>query len=273
MMLVKDEADVIGFSLPWLLDQVDHVIVADNGSTDGTLAILHEISEATGRVDVIPDGEVAYNQDAKTTRLAQIALAAGHEWVVPCDADEFWRTPWPDVRLGDALASMTDDILFVTASLYDHKATGLDPDDADPRLRQGWRFVEPSKLPKVACRLHPTLRIGMGNHEASVEVSRPRVSSTGNPPTVPLLVIEHYSWRSADQFVRKIRNGALAYLASDLPDEYGAHWRAFGHPDDEGFEERCVGWFNEWAYVADPSADPSVGFFPFPFPSLVGFGR
>lgn len=265
MMMIKDEADVIGFSLPWLLDQVDHVIVADNGSTDGTLDIVHEISGHTGAVTVIADEEVAYYQDAKTTRLAQLALSQGHEWVVPCDADEFWRTPWPDIRLGDALASLTGDILFATAALYDHKVTGLDPDEADPRLRQGWRFIEPSKLPKVACRLHPTLRIGMGNHEATV-ASFTAMSSTGNPPTVPLLVVEHYPWRSAEQYVRKIRNGALAYLASDLPDEYGAHWRAFGHPDDEGFEERCFAWFDAWAYRHDPRSDPDVGFFPFPFP-------
>lgn len=266
VMLVKDEADVIGFTVDWLLSQVDEVFVADNGSTDGTREILNGLAH-TGRVFVTDDPEVGYYQADKTTALAREAGARGHSWILPCDADEFWRTV-DRTRIADLLDGLPPEIWFVTADLYDHKVTPLDPqDEADPRRRIGWRFVRQSKLSKVCCRFDSSLRIGMGNHEATLSGGAiPQISSTGSPPTRSLLVVEHYSWRSEEQMVKKIRNGAAAYAASSLPEQYGAHWRAFGSPDDPGFDDAVRGWFRAWGYTAEPFADRDLVFAPFPFP-------
>src|SRR5258706_10050034 len=96
-MLVKDESDVIADTVAHLLSQVDEVIVADNLSTDGTRDLLE-----TMPVTVIDDREVGYYQSAKMTKLARLALSHGHEWVVPCDADEVWYSLFG--RLADVLA-------------------------------------------------------------------------------------------------------------------------------------------------------------------------
>lgn len=265
VMMVKDEADIIEYTIKHLLSQVDYVYVSDNTSTDGTREQLDALERRDPhRLTVIDDPEVAYFQHRKTTALADTAREAGFDWVVPCDADEMWRTN-DGQRLGDLLDLLEADVLFARAALYDHKVTSLDPPHvANPFVRMGWRFVNPGALPKVACRLVEGLEIGMGNHEATVPAGRRRVSSTGSPPNADgLIVVEHYSWRSADQLLRKARNGYLAYEAAGPElEDFGNHWKAFGHPDGERFEVRARSWFDSWAYAEDPGSDEEIGYFP-----------
>jgi glycosyltransferase involved in cell wall biosynthesis len=92
-MLVKDEADIIGTTVPHLLASVDEVIVSDNGSTDRTLLELAEIGD--GRITIFRDEEVGYYQSRKMSALADAARSRGHEWVLPCDADEIWHVCAP----------------------------------------------------------------------------------------------------------------------------------------------------------------------------------
>lgn len=257
-MLVKDEADIIEYTVRHLLTQVDMVYVSDNASTDGTYELLRalELDEVSGRLSVSRDEEVGYYQAAKTTGLAQRAYADGHAWVVPCDADEFWYSPFG--RVGDVLEGLPDGYPFASAGMLNHLVTAADPAaEPNPFKRMGWRLVEWNPLPKIACRTSSALAIGMGNHDAVTEA---RAHSGSSVTLEGQLVIRHYPWRSAEQFTRKIRNGALAYLAApDLDESIGAHWRAFGHPDDEGFEERTRAWFEQWGYRASPHAEHEGG--------------
>jgi glycosyltransferase involved in cell wall biosynthesis len=238
--MVRDEADIIGATVAHMLGQVDHVIVADNGSTDDTRAILSDLG-----VEVVDDPDPAYYQSRKMTALAQRAAAAGATWVVPFDADEIWCAA--DGRIADLLAASTVDV--VTAALYDHVPSALDPDVADPVRRIGWRRATPTPLPKVACRVAPDLVIAQGNHAATYD--RPHVEVAG-------LVVHHYPYRSADQFVRKARNGSQAYRATDLPDTAGAHWRQYGDLLDAHGPEVLAGVFRRWFWSPDPTADGLV---------------
>ena len=116
-------------------------------------------------------------------------------------------------------------------------------------------FVARSSLPKVAVRLRPGLVIDAGNHGARFHGHAAPLSGGG-------LRVNHYSWRSAEQYGRKIRNGARAYAATDLPEGVGAHWRMWGDPDAPDLEERAAEHFRTYFHASRPpyapgSSDPT----------------
>ena len=247
-MLVKDEADIIGYVLDHLHEQVDEIYVYDNLSSDGTREILEERGERW-----TPDPEIGYYQSDKTTMAARIALHHGHEWVLPCDADEVWYTP--DGRtIKEYLYGITPDVRVVTAHLYNHFPTALDPqEEENPILRIGWRQKSYGALSKVCVRMRKDVAIEMGNHGAHFR---------GFGLVVPGLQLRHYSWRSPEQYLKKIRNGATAYAAMDpeRSEGYGGHWKMFEGADDEVIMEH----FKEWFFFDDPDSEDSLIFDPAP---------
>lgn len=238
--MVKDEADIVPYTVSRMAKQVDLVLVADNGSTDGTRELLTKLP-----CEVIIDREVGYYQSRKMSELAEQARLRGADWIVPFDADEVWiarRAP----RIKDALAELPDWTLIAEASLYDHVATGRDSEALNPLERLQWRRPDPGALPKVACRALPGLTIEQGNHNATYETEAipPRVSG--------LLNIRHFPYRSITQFVSKVRNGAHAYAATDLPPEAGAHWRQYGEILNTRGEDGIAELFRKWYWREDP---------------------
>lgn len=253
--MVKDEVDIVGHTIRRMLAQVDHVIVADNLSSDGTSQMLDQM-QSDARLTVLEDRDPAYYQSRKMTALAHHAREMGATWVVPFDADEVWLAR--DGRVADLLAAQPDDVLVAQAALYDHRATALDHDEQDPTARIGWRRREPAPLPKVACRALPRLTIEQGNHGAAYE-------HTDHPLTlVNALHVRHFPYRSPEQFVSKVRNGSAAYAASDLPDHTGAHWRQYGQILESSGEDAVKDIFREWFWSAHPTSDPELIFDPCP---------
>lgn len=246
--MVRDEADVIETVLRHMATQVDALIVANNLSADGTSDILFDLQlEWQGRFPLVVafDNEVGYEQSKKMTSLARCAAHDfGADWVVPFDADEIWYSPFR--RIGDFLESRPADEMIMPAVLYDHVATGEDdPSVDDPVLRIKWRRAYPAALPKVACRWRDDLVIEMGNHAATY--SEPVVTSEHR------LAIRHFPYRSAEQVIRKIRNGAEAYAATDLPEHFGAHWRGWGRILDQHGPEAIEELFLKWHWREDPT--------------------
>ena len=243
--MVKDESDVIVATVSNMLRQCDAVLVADNGSTDGTRELLAELALGND-LTVVDDPEPAYFQSRKMTGLAHRAHAElGAEWIVPFDADEVWYSPFAPT-IAAALEPISAQWLVVPARLFDHVATGIDPDVADPVARIQWRRPEEAPLRKVAARWREDLVIEQGNHGAWY---------TGGPTiTDPLLVVRHFPYRSVEQLVRKVRNGAAAYAAAgpELSTELGAHWRQWGRMLDELGEEAIGELFRRWYWRRNP---------------------
>lgn len=238
----KDEADIIGSTVAHMLTQVDHVIVEDNGSTDGTLDVLAGLD-----VEVLHDDTIAYHQSEAMSRLASYAaIERGAALVVAFDSDEVWYSPHG--RIADVLGAHPQGSIF-TAALYDHVATGADPDEADVVKRLGWRRREAMDLPKVAVRPYPRVTIHQGNHGADF-----------GETIDGLLVVRHFALRSPQQMIRKARNGGRAYAATSLPEHVGAHWRGW----DRLTDEQIADVFRTYYWVAEPSRDRSLIFDPAP---------
>jgi hypothetical protein len=231
LMMVRDEADIIGHVLDHLSGQVDRVYVMDNRSVDDTPAIC----AACPSVKLIHDHDVGYWQSAKMTLLARVAADDGYMWVVPVDADEVWET-WDGRTVREFLAGVGPDVQVITADLYNHIPTVLDDEaEENPLRRIVWRLPEKAPLPKVACRTHPDLTIHAGNHGCDYG-PHPAGRAGG-------LRVRHYSWRGEDRYVAKIRNGLEAYAATDLPSEIGDHWRMWAGVPEQAIRDHYQRWF------------------------------
>lgn len=226
--MVKDEVDVVEGVMRHMAGEVDQIFVSDNGSTDGTREVLHELARELP-LTVAHDDELAYYQSQKMTMMADAAHFRGATWVVPFDADELW---WhPAGRVADVLANVsmlhpTVNVAF--AELRNHFRTSLDVDDPDPFRSMVWRQAQAAPLGKVAVKWEPGAVIHQGNHGADVPSGRVDLT---------VLNIGHFPYRSADQFVRKAVNGAAAYKAADLPESWGAHWRSYGRIAEQHGEQ------------------------------------
>lgn len=204
--MARDEADIAQRWARWHWGQgVDAIYCLDNGSTDDTAAIL----DAEGVV-VIPDPERAHYQAAKMNRLAACVAQTGVEWIVPTDLDEFWHG-----GLAQVLGSTDLDV--VQADVFDHA-----PD--------GTRYASPQRFPIVAYRWHPDARLDEGNH-AVAHPGRQGITS---------LVVEHYPYRSYEQWSRKVRQGREALELTDLPVTTGEHWRRLGALSDDELRAEWV---------------------------------
>lgn len=242
--MVRDESDIIGWTLPRMAVQLDHVIVADNLSKDDTRVILERVAGRLGNITIVRDDEPAYLQSEKMTRLAEMARSEGADWVVPFDADEIW-----DTGLGPINEFDMPSVPKIAVTLHDHVVTSVDDQaEEDVCVRMACRRV-PQALGKVACRTLPGLVIDMGNHNAHYP---------GFADGTDLgWVIHHYPYRSVEQFARKARNGKAAYDAAGdrLGPDTGRHWREYGRfLEDKGIaaiEEIFTTWFHSDDPVAN----------------------
>jgi glycosyltransferase involved in cell wall biosynthesis len=111
---VRDEADIIEDNLRYHRAQgVDFFVVADTGSTDGTVQII-EPYEAAGMVRLERIGRGIHDmKEGGEGEIARIAGEMGADWVIHNDADEFW---WPLTgNLKEAIAVIPDRYGLVVA--------------------------------------------------------------------------------------------------------------------------------------------------------------
>ena len=239
--VVRDEADIIEATVTRMLRQVDHVLVADNRSVDGTGEILRSLERVTVVVDPDPDFHVDMQQQARrTTALASLAGQRGARWVIPFDGDEVWVAS-DGRRLGDVLEGLPDSVFLARAETLNHVITDRDPPGPDAPARMVYRRPEFPSFPKVACRTGPGLWIMKGSHHATYPgVAVPRWVDG-------LLRVHHFPVRSAAQFVRKIS------YQLDLPQEpMDPARRTWIRILEEEGEDALAARFDEEQRFADP---------------------
>lgn len=222
---VKDEADIIASTVTHMAAQVDRVIIADQMSTDGTRDILAGLP-----VTVIDDAEPGFHQSRIMTRLAQMAIDAAADFVVPFDADELWvgLDQW-ERRRG-----------VHRVPVFDRVPTVLDDPALAPVERLRWRSAIASPSGKVFGSSQRDMTVAFGNHRIGHDDGRP----------VDGVVIHHFPNRSREQFIAKVRRGATADLDRDPGEWYGAHWAEM-EPDAELLYDQVF-------LRADPESDPML---------------
>jgi glycosyltransferase involved in cell wall biosynthesis len=201
---VLDEAPIIKATITHLFGEgIDHVIVTDGGSTDGTQAVLDSIPNVTWTPQHIPE----FHQDLEMSWLAHQAADLGADWIIPFDADEFWYDP-----LGGTIRSILEGVAPEIAKI--HTATWQHV-DWDTKL------VAQKMFGKVAIRPVPPFRLNWGNHDAEQ-------GDPDNPPLAEhgLLAIRELQYRDYDHFIDKIRKAADLYASWHVPEVHGGHMRA-----------------------------------------------
>ena len=237
---VRDEADVIEATVTRMLREVDHVLVADNGSVDGTGEILRSLDRVTVMVDPDRNFHVGEQQARRTSALASVAAQRGADWVVPFDGDEVWVAR-DGRRLGDVLDGLPASVSLARAEMLNHVITDRDPAGADVPARLVYRRPNFQAFPKVACRAQPGLWIVKGGHHATYP------DEPGPPRVDGLLRVHHFPVRSAEQFVRKIS------YQLDLPrGSMNADRRTWIRVLEEEGEDALVARFDQEHRFADP---------------------
>jgi glycosyltransferase involved in cell wall biosynthesis len=251
--LVKDEMDIIGYTISHLLnDGIDGVIVADNLSSDLTGAVLRSMEKKYGpdRVVLKYDNEPAFYQSRKMNLLAEMAVEDfGATWVMPFDADEMHYTAEP-LSLGYQIRKFSQDNpdkRVIGAQLWNHFCTSKDEISLNPFKRMVWRHKERNPLDKVIVKYVPgETRLDEGNHRVFDKSGAPI------PGEWASIMARHFQARSFDLWMHKTLKNAQALNMTNLPEQTGQHCRNYARIYDEHGEDGMRYWYYHYFYFLNP---------------------
>jgi len=225
VMLVRNEQDILAQNIKFHLNLgVDFVYVINNNSTDGTQAILDGFEKQGVLKHRFEPGEDYAQNKWMSVAIREARDRFGADWVIPCDADEFW---WP--RCGDlksAIRSVFRSSPTAVASIKCKRFNML-PDNPEKINKPfspahfTWRVFTPYPKPKsdkdlleldqpwilyyvphkVVVKTDQFHAISMGNHNS-------KSFDDGSSVSTEEICIYHYPIRSKQQFLSKIQNGA-----------------------------------------------------------------
>jgi hypothetical protein len=221
-LLVRDEADIIRSNVEYHLAQgIDHVVVTDNGSVDGTVDILVDLARS-GRVTLEHEAPADFSQHRWVTRMARRAACEfGADWVINADADELFVSRGGTLR--DALSAVPGAVHAMYARRLDfvpfEGCRGIPQQGMIYRKHVSTNLRGEPLPPKVIHRADPGVIVSQGNHAASG-------ASLQNPPIWSDIEVFHYPIRSYRQFESKVRNAGSGYSKNrELPADIGFHKR------------------------------------------------
>jgi glycosyltransferase involved in cell wall biosynthesis len=217
-LVVRDEEDILAANLDYHLAQgVDVILAVDHGSRDGTGDILESYAR-TGRVRSIRDDARLHDQPRRVNRLLRMAAEEhGADWVIHCDADEFWIPTLGSLR--DVFAAIPERYGYVRVGRSNFLPT---PDDGEPfhqrmtvRRQRSLNLRGTLLEPKVAQRPSAASGVGHGNHDLVAPV-------LDAAPDIGALEVFHFPLRTFEQFERKVVKTGVGYEhLRDRPPDVG----------------------------------------------------
>ena len=222
-LLVRNEIDIIKTHLDYHLSLgIDHIIITDNLSDDGTEEILQEYSKLDN-ITVLKEEEDNYAQSKWVTKMAHYAQEKlNAEWIIHSDCDEFF-IPYQWSQIHEILGQFSKRIDFVNIERYDF--VPLLVLDGNPIKNMVHKKMVSTNIlghrlpPKVIHRNIPKLVVDAGNHSISYPTNLISLDCQE-------VEIFHYPVRSLSQFESKIGLGANACaLNTELDPNICGHWR------------------------------------------------
>ena len=216
-LMVRDEADIIRPLIDHYREQgIDHILVTDNGSLDGTAEILEEYAR-NGAIELLHDPVHRKQQSPVVTAMArQLSEKHAVDWVINTDADEFLLSKNRALSLADVFAQLPIAIRSFTVPVTNlvgplaAEGTGIG--------RLVWRDRRsPEELAKVGLKAQPThnaihvgspdVTVSQGNHFVSI-------ASEGDVPAGLEMEVLHLPWRSWAQYRHRVEVSGNAYRSN-----------------------------------------------------------
>jgi hypothetical protein len=233
--MVGNEADIIEAFVRENCRYLDHLMVADHNSLDGTREILAELVAEGLPITVERIEAIAYAQTAVTNRLLGTALEKfAPDWIFPLDADEVLDAA-SRAALEDELAGIPGQhgcIAWIT-----HVPTAFDDSGEQHPLRRiahryAYPIPDPRENPPVWKLVINASLFGPYTDRYAIEKGSHRIvfRDTNEPsgqPVRPLVDVRlrHFPVRSYDQLATKIGIGVPQKLLSvSKLDQAGIQW-------------------------------------------------
>lgn len=215
---VKNEIDIIEAFVRHTIALADHLLVLDNGSTDGTLEILRTLRHAGLPLDIEEDPAPGYWQWQRMTRLMRQAVALlGADWILPLDADEFLAPP-ADLAAAPCTLGLEERDPGIPLRLLMNTYVPAPTDDAsepNPVLRIRHRLTKAPWTTRlvVPATLAPSGTLDQGHNNLLLNGRPWERYGQGNT------AVAHFPVRSPGQYMAKVAITTLQYLAMSERDQ------------------------------------------------------
>lgn len=222
LLVVKDEADVVGLSVADACRWSDKVIVIDNGSTDGTWELLQTMAADNPRIVPFMRYEGPFHIGLRSKAFAAFRreMHLGDWWCVRLDADEFYPGDVPALLRSipwycRTVKKISTDYVITHEDLAENILSGDFAADR-PRLH----YCLPDKRRERRFMRHSPFLVWL---------ARWRYPHPWGFVARQSIPVDHYQYRSVDQMQRRYANRqqAKAEGCGSFSHESGASWQEY----------------------------------------------
>lgn len=222
LLVVKDEADVVGLSLADACRWSDKVIVIDNGSTDGTWELIQSMAHGDSRI--VPwlryEGPFHIGLRAQAFRAFRREMRWGDWWCVRLDADEFYpgevraflkQVPW----WCRTVKKRSTDYVLTHEDLSEGLGRGSFADE-----RSQFAYALPNQREERRMMRHSPFLVWL---------DRWRYPHPWGVVAKQRIAVDHYQYRSVEQMQRRYANRqqAKAEGCGSFSHETGTGWQDY----------------------------------------------